>query len=152
MCGRSTPPGPFCHNKPPPLTQLVRLGKKVVAALLDTSSSVSLIQTHLVPQDCPILRYTTVASVYRQVCRCMVVWMTIGYNGQFYSMDTLKVDDLLFPMLLGRDAPDFDILLCDAISTVSATVSDDDKAGPSGLGDDTDLMPGVTGWKVNTAF
>lgn len=82
----------------------------------------------------------------------MVVWMTIGYNGQFYSMDTLKVDDLLFPMLLGRDAPDFDILLCDAISTVSATVSDDDKAGPSGLGDDTDLMPGVTGWKVNTAF
>lgn len=92
------PPGPVRPNKPPPLTTPVRLGKKFISSLLDTGSSVSLIQTHLVPQDCPILRYTMVAGIYRQVCCWPVVRMTIGYNGRVYSMDILKVDDLPYPV------------------------------------------------------
>lgn len=68
-------------NKPPPLTVPVQLGKKTVTALLDMGSSVSLVRAHLVLQDRPVLRYTSLASVYRQVCLWPVVQLALGYNG-----------------------------------------------------------------------
>lgn len=123
----------------------IRLGKKVVTALLDIGSSISLVRAHLVPQDQPVLRYTT---VYRQVCRWPVVRMSVGYNVCIYSMDILKVDDLLFPVSLGCD-----IVLKNAIETSSIALSDDDtEAGPSGVDNDDDLVPGATGWSVDTDF
>lgn len=43
-------------------------------------------------------------------------------------------------------------MLRDAILTISAAVSNDDEAGPSRLGDDTDLTPGTTGWSDDITF
>lgn len=37
-------------------------------------------------------------------------------------IDILKVDDLLFPVLLGRDAPNFDVILRNALTTTAAAV------------------------------
>lgn len=70
------PSSQFHPRKNPPLTIPVQLGHKTVTALLDTGSLVSLIWAHLVPQERPILRYTTVAGIYRQVCRWPVVQMS----------------------------------------------------------------------------
>lgn len=67
-------------------------------------------------------------------------------------MDILKVDDLPFPVLHNRDAPDYDVLLRGALSPASSTLNNDDKAGPSGLGDDDDMVPSTTGWSVDAGF
>lgn len=53
-----------CTNKSPLLTVPVRLGKKTITTLLDIGSYVSLVRAHLVPQDRPILWYTSLAGVY----------------------------------------------------------------------------------------
>lgn len=40
-----------------------------------------------------------------------MVRMTMAYNNNVYTLDILKVEDLLFPVLLGRDAPSVGDLL-----------------------------------------
>lgn len=60
-------------------------------------------------------------------------------------MDMLKVDDLPFQVLLGRDAPDFDILFRDALSPATAAISDNNDAGPSGMDNNNDITPGTRG-------
>lgn len=67
-------------------------------------------------------------------------------------MDVLKVDDLPFLVLLGHDAPDFAILLRDALSPAAAAISNDDEAGPSGMDNDDDMTPGATIWSVDVEF
>lgn len=62
--------------------------------------------------------------------------MPLGYNGQVYVMDLLMVNDLPFPVLLGHDAPDFDVLLCVTSLHASVALSNDEKVGFSGLGTD----------------
>lgn len=119
----------LCPGKTLPLTVLVRLGHKTVTALLDTGSSVSLIRAHLIPQDRLILRYTAVAGVYRQVCRWPVVQMSLGYNNTTYSLDILKVDDLPFPVLFGRDTPAFDVLIRAALPRLTKATSDNEVPG-----------------------
>lgn len=63
----------------PPLTVPVQIGQKVVTALSDTGSSVSMMQAHLIPDGCPTL--TAVAVVNRQVWHWPMVRMILGYDG-----------------------------------------------------------------------
>lgn len=93
------------------------------------------------PPGQPVLRYSTVAGVYRQTRRWAVVKLSVGYNGHIYSMGILKVDYLPFPILLGRDAPDFEKVLRNAMEATSISVSEGDaEAGPSGVEDNEDLL------------
>lgn len=102
-----------------------------VAVLLDTGSSISLIWAHLVPQERPVLQYTSVGGVYRNVCRWPVVWMSLGYNNNIYTLDILKVNDLPFLVLLGRDAPAFGALIRAALPSTATVASEDEEPGPS---------------------
>lgn len=72
-------------------------------ALLDTSSSVSLVCAHLVPEGRTPLRLTVVTNVIRQVQQWLVIQMTLGYDNQTHTFEVLKVDDLSFLVHLGRD-------------------------------------------------
>lgn len=126
------PSGQPRPHKPRLLTVPVKMGRQTVTALLDTGSSVSLIRAQLFPQTEPIIRFTEVAGVYRQVHRWPVVHLTLEYNGSQYSFDMMKVDDLPFPVLLGRDAPAFAELLRAALQPRAHAIdSDDKKPGPS---------------------
>lgn len=115
----------------PPLMASVWLGRRTVTALLDTGSSVSLIRAHLVPQGQPVLCYTMLAGIYSQVCRWPVVRLPLVYNSTAYWLDILKVDDLRFPKLLGRDTPEFDVLLRQALPHVSVALDDQEVPSPS---------------------
>lgn len=64
----------------------------------------------------------------------------------------LKVDDLPFPVLLGRDAPDFEVLLKDAINLATAALSEDEEAGSSNRDYNDDGLTEATGWSVNAEF
>lgn len=70
------------------------------------------------------MRYNDVAGVYRQVCQWPVVHMLLTYNNTTFNMEILKVDDLPFPVLLGRDAPAFGTLLCSALPRLTAAMDD----------------------------
>lgn len=100
-------------------------------ALLDTGSLISIVRAHPIPQDRPVLQYTSVAWVYRQVCKWPVVKMSLGYNNNIYQLEVLKVDDLLFPILFSRGAPAFGILVRAALPRLTALVSDDEEPGLS---------------------
>lgn len=103
--------------------------------------------------------------MYRQIYRWPVVRIPLGYHGQVYVMDILKVPDLPFPVLLAWDAPNFGMLLKGALPPIFAALSDDEEAGPSGLGNydvddagpsssyvDDGTSPSATGWSIDTAF
>lgn len=53
------------------------------------------------------------------------------YNNHVHVMDIVKVEDLPFPILLGRDAPAFTELPQAALPQVMAMTSDDEEPGPS---------------------
>lgn len=91
----------------------------------------SLIRAHLVHPNQPILRYTDVVVVYRKVCHWLVMRIPLTYNNSSYWVVVLKADDLLFPILLGRDAPAFDVLMHSALPRLAAIMDDDEKPGPS---------------------
>lgn len=146
---------PYDHsrlNKPPPMMVPVQLGKRTVTALLNMGSFVSLVRAHLVPQDHSVLLYITLAGVYQCVCQWPVVQLTLGYNGQTHLMDMLKVDDLSFPVLLSHNAPDFDVLLRDALPPATTAGSKDEEARPSNMDSDNDGTPGAVGWSINAEF
>lgn len=67
-------------------------------------------------------------------------------------MEVLKVDELPFPVLLGRDTPKFEALLRNAINPPTATLSKDEEAGPSNKGDDDDGPAEAAGWSVDLEF
>lgn len=94
----------------PPLTVPIHIGQRLVMALLNTGSSISMIRALLVPQDRLVLQYSTVAGIHQQVRRWPMVHMRLGYNDHTQGLVILKVDDLPFPVLLQRDAPAFSSL------------------------------------------
>lgn len=68
-------------------------------------------------------------------------------------MAILKVDDLPFPVLLGRDAPDFKVLLQRAMEPAAVTVSKEDSTKETNRVDDEEgLLSGATGWSTDPAF
>lgn len=85
----------------PPFTIPVQLGRRIVTALLDTGSSISMIRAHLVPNNKPTLRWAAVAGVDRQVCKWPVINLTPWYANLSHTVEILKVEDLPFPILLG---------------------------------------------------
>lgn len=101
------PPSRIQTGKIPPLTLPIKLGQKIITALIDTGSSVSLVRAYLIPASQPVVRYADVAGVYRNFCRWPVVRVPLTYNNNTYSVEVLKVNNLPFPALLGRDAPAF---------------------------------------------
>lgn len=62
------------------------------------------------PRGPPPLRLTAVAGVSCQIQQWPVARMTLGYNNQNHPFEVLKVDNLPFLVLLGRDAPKFGTL------------------------------------------
>lgn len=50
------------RKPPPPLIIPIRIGQHAVTALLDTGSSVPMVQAHLVPKLQPTLRLTTIVG------------------------------------------------------------------------------------------
>lgn len=57
--------------------------------------------------------------------------ISLGYNSDVYSFDILKVDDLPFLVLLGRDTPAFKALIQAALPQTAALVSEEEEPGPS---------------------
>lgn len=139
-------------NKPPPLTVPMLLGQRIVIALLDMRSPVSLVRAHLVPQGKPIRRYTALAGVYRRVCQWPVVQFPLRYNGRSHLMEVLKVDYLPYLVLFVHDVPDFETLLKNAINPTAATLSEDEEAGPNNKRDDNKGPIEAAGWSVDPEF
>lgn len=124
------PPRKGASSKTPPLTVLVQLGQRTITAMLDTGSSVSLVRAHLIPASYPTIKYTEITGVYRKVRRWPVVRVPLTYNNKLQQVEVLKVDDLPFPLLLGRDAPDFGDLMRAALLHVTALSKEvDDRDG-----------------------
>lgn len=103
--------------------------------MLDTGSSVSLVRA---PSTYPTIHLTELAEVYRHVCHWPVVRIPMTYNNRVYSVEVLKVDDLPFPVLLGRYAPAFGDLLRLALPRITMVLHEDEQAGPSGTSPDAD--------------
>lgn len=61
-----------------------------------------------------------------------MVRMLLTYNNNTNQVEVLKVDDLPFPILLGRDACVFNVLLRSAMPRLTAVVEEDAQPGPSG--------------------
>lgn len=57
------------------------------------------------------------------------MWLTLYYDKQAHILDILKVDELLFPILLGHNAPGFGSLVWTAIRDMAFA---EDKDGPLG--------------------
>lgn len=129
----------------------VKLGQKVVTALLDTGSSASLVRAHLVPASLPILRYADIAGVYRNICRRPVVKLPLTYSGVTHTVEVLKVDYLPFPVLLGRDTPGFAHLVRTVLAPTTAILVEDEQPGPSGLAEQAETLPS-TNWDTDEDF
>lgn len=67
-------------SKHPLLTIPVRIGHRVIMALLDTGSSVSMVRSHLVAEGWHPLRSTAVTWVNCQIQQWLVLQMTLGYD------------------------------------------------------------------------
>lgn len=100
-----------------------------------------MIRVHLVPEQQPTLRWTSVAGLNRQVRQWPVIHLMLEYAGQQHALEILKVEDLPFPILLGRDAPGFNDLVQGAIHEVA--VSEEESSGQG-----TDSLA----WAVDTWF
>lgn len=145
------PSGHLRSGKMPPLTVPIRLGHKTVTVFLDTGSSVSLVRAHLIPLTQPVLRYTDVAGTNQQVCRWPVVQMLLTYNTTTYRVEVLKVDDLPFPVLLGRDAPAFDTLVHSSLPRLAAVMDEEEQPGSSRVCVDDPKMQTLT-WDTDKDF
>lgn len=75
------PTGQAEASQNPSLTVPMWTGQKLVMAILDMGSSVSMIQAHLVPDNWPILWHMMVDEVERQVNQWPVVRI-LGLNQQ----------------------------------------------------------------------
>lgn len=129
----------------------VKLGQKVITALLDTGSSTFLVRAHLVPASLPILRHADLAGVYRNVCQWPVVRLLMIYCGDTHSVEVLKVDDLPFPVLLGRDAPSFALLVRSALAQMTAILDEEEQPEPSGLSAEAEFFPS-SNWDMDVEF
>lgn len=61
-----------------------------------------------------------------------MVQMPLTYNDNTYRVEVLKVDNLPFLILLGRDTPTFNVLLYSVLPHLLAVVDKDVQPGPSG--------------------
>lgn len=52
------------------------------------------------------------------------------YNNNTHVVEVLKVDDLPFLILLGRDAPTFGALIRAALRCLTAVLQEDEPTGP----------------------
>lgn len=109
----------------PSLTIPAHISQTEFTTLLDMSSSVSTMHAHLVPKNRPTLRLTVVAGVHHQVHRWPVLQMTLWYGYQAHTFHFLKVDELPFPIIVGRDAPGFGALVQAAIQDMAAAEEED---------------------------
>lgn len=66
-----------------------------------------------------MIRLTTVSGVHRQLHQWPVVHMIPFYNKKAHVLDILKMYELPFPVLLGRDAPGFGELVRAALQDVA---------------------------------
>lgn len=106
------------HNSP--FSIPVHLGRRVIMALLNTGSSISMIRAHLVPDNRPTFRWTAVTGVNRYVCTWPVIELTLWYAKMPHVFEILKVDNLPFRILLRRDVLGFGSLDQTAIQEVAA--------------------------------
>lgn len=122
----------------PPLVVKVGLGAREVKALLDSGSAISMIQAHLVPVDRPPLSWTSVVCLHRHTRRLPMVAVRLRYAGVVHEVEVVKMEDLPFPLLLGRDAPAFHRLLVRALQgdpmLVLPVEEEDPGEGPLGAG------------------
>lgn len=121
----------------------VGLGNRKVTAVLDSGSAVSMIQAHLVPANCPPHCWTSVACLHRHTQRLPVVRVTLQYHSQAQDVDLVQTEELPYPLLLGRDAPNFQELVLQVLhqqgeATLIAE-EEDPVEGPSGEATRTDL-------------
>lgn len=86
---------------PPPLLCKVYLGTRKLTALLDSGSSVSMVRSHLLPAGLPVVRWTTVVCLHHHAWQLPVVHIWLGYLGTFWQVDTVRVEALPYPLLLG---------------------------------------------------
>lgn len=87
-----------------PLIAKVGFGARELNALLDSGSAISMIRSHLVPADLPPLRWTMVVCLHHHTWQLPVVSIRLRYSGGTHPVEAVRVEDLPFPILLGRDA------------------------------------------------
>lgn len=100
---------------------------------LDTGSPISLVRAHLISSTHLIVRYTDMAIIYQHVCHWPVMKIPLTCNNNTYSVEVLKVDDLPFPILLGRDTPAFGVLVHSTLPRLTAVLHEKEQPGPSGV-------------------
>lgn len=131
-------------------TTLAEIGQGAVMALLDTTRLTSMIRDHLVPKVKTTLCYTTIAGVHRQLHQWPVIQIILWYTNKAHNMELLKVDELQFPIVLGRVAPAFGSLVWTAVQHVAFTEDTREQpiAVPSKAGPDVNQ----TLWAIDLSF
>lgn len=77
--------------RPPAWTLPVRLAGRVLTALLDSGSSISMVRSALLPQ-LPVLRVASVACFHGHVEHCPVVTVPLYYQGRRHEVAVARVD------------------------------------------------------------
>ncbi|XP_054841809.1 uncharacterized protein LOC129333892 [Eublepharis macularius] len=98
----TTPP-----PRPPPLLILVEVSGRRLSAFLDSGSSVSMIRTRLLPAGLPVVRTATVACFHGHSETYPVVRVPLSCQGRTWEVELARVTNLPYPVLLGRDVPEF---------------------------------------------
>lgn len=135
-----------------PLTIPVQLGRHVVMILLDTGISVSMIRAHLVSKNRPILRWTAIVGVNQQVCKWPRINLILYYDNRAHTFEILKLEDLPFPVVLGRDAPGFGSLVRVALLEVTATNEEKVDEGEGTANTFPDTAPTGEDWTIDPTF
>lgn len=117
----------------------VYLGAQSLSTLLYSGSAVSMVRSHLVPADLPVIRWFNVVCLHHHTRRLPVVALRVTYLGRTNHLEVVRVDELPFPILLRRGAPDFSWLLMMASPEdvmVALPVDEEDPGeGPSTVGE-----------------
>lgn len=76
-------------------------------ALLDSSSSVSMMQSHLLPMNLPVVISTWIACLHNHTRLCPIAEISLYYLGNPRKVQVARVHQLPYLVLLGRYAPVF---------------------------------------------
>lgn len=104
-------------------------------ARLDSGSSVSMIRSTLLPTQLPVIRVVNIACFHGHSEACPVVELTLYYGGQPRCLQVARVQQLPYPVLLGRDAPAFhqgDVNVCPARNRSGSPSPQQPRSVPTG--------------------
>lgn len=100
----------------PTITIKILIGKQKLTAFLDSSSFMLMIRSYLLPTGLPVLGWAHIFCLHHHTQRMLIIWAQLHYAGQCHNLNLVQNEDLPWPLLLGRDTPEFAALLRQATS------------------------------------